>query len=173
MKRPFRYSLYLLGIAFLASACGNSATILRQDGNQLTRLKGEIIRSTANELFVVEESGAITSIKRNHVYDIDHPGNGLMIFGGLLTSYGLLNIQVGLPQCDEEKRKYGSAVGTSFCVGVFAPAVLGGLLFIRGAITWFSSFHHARSPRPKKGSKRAVALMPSLDYPGVTLVGEF
>ncbi|MCP3138193.1 hypothetical protein [Pyxidicoccus xibeiensis] len=119
-----------LTAALLALLCGCSttATISRVDGSSID---AKIARSDSNSLFVKTGGGAEAVIPRAQVADIDHPGNGTAVFGGLLSAYGALNIVAGMETCGEQ--------GGAYCVGTFLPAAIGVPMLIWGLTTWASS----------------------------------
>ena len=118
-------------VAFLLllSGCSTTATISRVDGGTYT---AKIVRSDQDSLFVKTSSnGSEIAIPRSNVSDIDHPGNGMAVFGALLTAYGGLNVAAGASTCGE--------VGGAYCVGTFLPAAVGLSTLIWGLTTWTNS----------------------------------
>lgn len=117
----------LLVISQFLINCGSTASIYKADG---TMTEGEIIGGD-NENLYVKIWGKDSSIPKSDIFNIDHPGNGLAVGGGILAAYGALNIAVGLPRCKDK--------GTGFCVGVFTPAVVGIPMLINGLLIWGKS----------------------------------
>lgn len=88
----------------------------------------------------VDGTGITTRIPRSEIKDIDHPGNVAATLGVLLTALGVLDIVFGASSCKDK--------GTAFCVGVFAPSVLGSGLTLYGGIV------HGRSVSAASGKGR-------------------
>ena len=87
---------------------------------------GVIVNSNDETVEVQGESQNYEPLRAN-IADVDHPGNVLAAIGGVLTSYGLVNIFLGAPHCADRE------IGTSYCLGVFTPAVLR-QVFIRDTV---------------------------------------
>lgn len=124
-----------LTVAFLLllSGCSTTATIGRVDGGAYT---ARIVRSDQRSLFVkTSAEGQEIAIPRANVSEIDHPGNGMAVFGALLTAYGAMNIAAGAGTCSE--------VGGAYCVGTVLPAAVGIPILIWGMNTWTNSTHAA------------------------------
>ena len=76
--------------------CGNTATITRSNGPSF---EARIVGSDRDRIYV---EGARAGIPREEIIDIDHPGNGAAVAGGILSAYGVLNIAVGASDCGIE-----------------------------------------------------------------------
>ena len=116
--------------SILFCGCSTAASISRADGKPIN---GKILRSSSSAIIVETKTGS-----RSNISDIDHPGNGVAIIGGLLGAYGAFNITQGVPLCEEN--------GPAFCGGVFLPAVVGGTMLIWGLSTWLGSTGAASMP---------------------------
>jgi len=79
-------------------ACSTTATITRRSDPPL---EAKIVRGTPVSVIVVD-GDSDRAIARDEIVDIDHPGNVSAVAGGLLSAYGLFNIAVGAPLCDEK-----------------------------------------------------------------------
>ncbi|MFP2931948.1 hypothetical protein ACLESO_43635 [Pyxidicoccus sp. 3LG] len=117
-------------VALLTLLCGCSSTA------RISRINGEPIearihRSNNETLFLRTEWGPDVALPRSEVVDIDHPGNGVAVAGGILSAYGALNIAAGLETCSE--------LGGAYCVGTFLPAAIGVPMLIWGLTTWGNS----------------------------------
>lgn len=128
-----------LAVALLTMLCGCSttATISRING---ATVEAKIARSDSSSLFVKTAEGPEVAIPRADVSDIDHPGNGTAVFGGLLSAYGAMNIAAGLETCGE--------LGGAYCVGTFLPAAIGIPMLIWGMTTWAGSTGAAANTSP-------------------------
>lgn len=115
--------------------CGSTASIKKTDG---TEISGRIIAGDDENIYIKTLAGQVP-IKKSEISDIDHPGNGLAVTGGIITAYGILNIAVGVPQCEEE--------GGAFCLGVFTPAGIGIPMFANGFSIWNRSKGNVNKPR--------------------------
>jgi hypothetical protein len=115
-------------LLMLICGCSTTATISRING---VDFDAKITHSDRELLFLKTEGGPEVAIPRKEVSDIDHPGNGTAVFGGLLSAYGALNIAAGIGTCSE--------VGGAYCVGTFLPAAVGLPMLIWGLRTWSNS----------------------------------
>ncbi|MDH5718906.1 MAG: hypothetical protein OEZ22_14865 [Spirochaetia bacterium] len=129
MKNLFILNLLII---FLLN-CGTGAIISKNDGQ---KIEGKILRNDKENMYIKTYSGE-EPIKKSDITDIDHPGNGVLIGGSILSLYGILNISVGLPQCQEQ--------GAAFCTGVFLPASIGIPMAIWGYFVWTDSVYAAES----------------------------
>lgn len=153
--------LVLGGLASLSSACGSSATVRTHDGRVY---EGKLHDGGPGVVAVGQTELAVAEID-----DIDHPGNGAAVAGGVLTTYGVINIAVGVPHCDEQ--------GAAFCLGVFLPAAVGVPMLGWGYITWQGSREEAHEYHDGKRRSR-VSVLPIVTSPegrasvGLTMSGE-
>jgi hypothetical protein len=116
----------------LALGCGTTADITCKNGMVY---HGQIVSSTRSAVRIESDDEEL-SIPRRRINDIDHPGNVAATLGGILTVYGILNIAVGAPGCEQKPSGY--------CEGVFLPALLGVALLIYGVSTYSRSVSAAR-----------------------------
>lgn len=114
--------------SLLICGCSTTATISRVNGREL---EAKIKRSTPGAVVVETNGGSEVSISRSDISDIDHPGNAVAVVGGLLSTYGAINIATGVSKCGEG--------GGAFCAGVFLPAAVGLPMLIWGLTTWIGS----------------------------------
>jgi len=119
--------------------CSRSATISRASGEQLS---ARIERSDQETIYVKVAGGREVHLARSEVADIDHPGNGVAVLGGLLSAYGAANIALGAGNCGE--------VNPAYCVGVFLPAAVGVSMLVWGLNTWFGSTDAASNYKPRR-----------------------
>ncbi|MFL5348715.1 MAG: hypothetical protein ACJ8AT_28295 [Hyalangium sp.] len=136
----------------LIYGCSTTATISRANGESLD---AKILRSAPGAVVVQIDNGSELRIPRSEITDIDHPGNGVAVVGGLLSAYGGLNIAAGAPKCSEN--------GGAYCTGVFLPAAIGASMLIWGLSTWISSTDAASSP-PSSGSVPKVPQASAFDF---------
>jgi hypothetical protein len=129
----------IYGASVLVLLGGCTATIVRspKDGGPID---GKIVGNSATKVYVLTPSGEEIGVPRAEIQEVDHPGNVIAIVGALLTVYGLYNISVGLPKCDEK--------GTAFCAGVLAPTVVGLPLMIGGLSVYVGSVSAAKGSAP-------------------------
>lgn len=117
------------------SACSTTATITRLSGPPV---EGDIVGGSRNSIVVTDDNGFRHAIPRSDIRDIDHPGNVHATVGGAVLAYGVLNIAVGLPECERRTDNQGA-----FCVGIFTPAVLGAGMILWGLLTHAGSVNAA------------------------------
>ena len=110
----------------LNASCSTTTTIYRNSGPPI---EASVVGGTPTSI-VVESDNGQDEVLRSDVYEYDYPGNVHAEFGGFLLGYGLLNIAVGLPKCDEQPSDQQAA----FCTGVFLPAVLGAGMLVWGVV---------------------------------------
>ena len=119
-----------LGIAtclMFVTGCSTTATVSRRSGPPI---EGHIQGGSKNSI-MIEADGHGVVVPRSDIEEIDHPGNVHTLIGGLLLGYGVFNIAVGVPECDNRPRDER----TAYCIGVFTPAVLGAAIMIWGLVT--------------------------------------
>jgi hypothetical protein len=138
-----------LFLAPLLTGCSTTATISRINQPEI---EAQIIRSDNDSHFVRTEGGSF-EIPRSSVSDIDHPGNVAATIGAIITGYGIVNIGVGLPDCDRR--------GAAYCVGVFLPAAIGAPIFAWGLGTWMKS---SAAAKPKPASSTNFAIVPTASF---------
>jgi hypothetical protein len=157
-------SLSLLLLAS-ATACSTTATITNKDA---TRAEVRIARSTPTELIVATRDGERV-IERDHVQEIDHPGNVAVVAGAALLAAGAANL-AGLYRCRENE-------SSDFCVGWAVGGALAGSglgLLIWGGTVWTNSVEAAGgAPSPVARLAPAVLGGPGRLSPGATLALSF
>lgn len=118
----------VLGLsAVLASACGTTTTLYRSGA---APTDATLVGGTPRSVIVESDAGR-EEIPRSDIYEFDYPGNVHANIGGVLVGYGILNIAVGLPKCDDRPADQRAA----FCAGVLMPAALGVGMLIWGLTT--------------------------------------
>jgi hypothetical protein len=133
--------------AALAGGCSTTATIHGRNG---LPDEATIVRGTSTSVMVDNGAGE-RAIPRSQIADIDHPGNVHAVVGAALLAYGILNISVGVPRCEEK--------GPAFCTGVFTPAAVGLGMSIWGLAVWSKS---NRAARENAGTGPELSLAPQL-----------
>jgi len=131
-------ALMPLALAVLAG-CGSSALLSMKRG---LMVEGRITGGDEDSVFVESESqegNSRIAVPRADITDIDHPGNVAATLGGILGAYGIANVAVGAPACDQR------GDGGAFCVGVFLPLTIALPIFIYGLVTWQRSRSAAAS----------------------------
>lgn len=132
--------------AALAIGCGTTATITRPGTSPV---EAKIMASDSQNIYV-ENAGGTTTIARDSITDIDHPGNVAATIGAIVTGYGIANIATGAPNCERE--------GAAYCTGVFLPALIGAPIMAWGIATYASSVSSAGSRNQK--TEPSVAIVP-------------
>jgi hypothetical protein len=107
--------------------CSTTATVSRRSGPPI---EGQIKGGSPNTI-AVDTGGGEVVVPRSDITEVDHPGNVHTLIGGLLLGYGVLNIAVGAPECENRPKDER----TAYCIGVFTPAVLGASIMIWGLVT--------------------------------------
>lgn len=133
---PTKITVTLLA-SILICGCSTTAKISRINGGTI---EAKIRRSTPGAVVVQTDKGSEASISRSDISDIDHPGNVAAVIGGLLSTYGAVNIAAGAPRCAEG--------GGAYCTGVFLPAAVGVPMLIWGLATWIGSTSAAAASSP-------------------------
>jgi hypothetical protein len=138
--------------AVAAIGCGTTATITRVNGPQI---EAKIVGGDETKLYVQNSSaGDSTSIARNDVTDIDHPGNVAALIGGVVSAYGVVNVVAGAPQCERK--------GAAYCTGVFLPAAIGLPIMMYGLYNWMDSTSAAKPNHGKATASVSVLPVASL-----------
>lgn len=99
-----------LGIA--NAACSTTATVYRRGAPPV---EASIVGGTADSI-LLERNGNLASVPRGAVTDVNHPGDVHALIGGGILSYGILNIAVGLPKCQDETQFSSSGERNGFCM---------------------------------------------------------
>ena len=134
------------GVALLLNAsCSTTTTIYRNSG---APLEATVVGGTPTSI-VLESGNGQDEVLRSDVYEYDYPGNVHANIGGVVLGYGLLNIAVGLSQCDEQPSDRQAA----FCAGVFLPAVLGAGMLVWGLVV-------NRSARTAVADRSGISALP-------------
>lgn len=154
--------LALVALALVAG-CGTTATITRRDG---ATVEAKILGGDSKKLYV-EEDGQPLEIDRNDVRDVSHPGKAATIVGGILSGYGVINIAVGAPMCNDK--------GAAFCTGVFLPEAVGLPLLIWGIATHAGSVSAQNTPPAEQAGIVVAPIIPmGAGQPaGAGIVGRF
>jgi len=116
--------------ACVATGCGTSATITRNDG---TLLEGWIQGGTQDSIIVEPRSGRRQEILRSEISDIDHPGNVHVLVGGIVFAYGGILAGTTAEHCTE------TGDNLSGCVLGFVPVLAGAGILTWGLVTWLGS----------------------------------
>ncbi|HEY7372351.1 MAG TPA: hypothetical protein VIF57_09350 [Polyangia bacterium] len=148
--------------------CGSTATISTRGG----QINGEIVSGDARNVYL-QGQGGVLAVSRQEITDIDHPGNGVALAGGIVSAYGVFNIAVGAPRCHEK--------GSSYCVGVFTPLAIGLPLMIYGLVVYGTSVSAAKpGSAGSRGRDAQLRLDPAVfrlagerASPGLVLGGRF
>jgi hypothetical protein len=167
MRFRSRFAHKTIAVALvLFSGCGTTATIRLDTG---AVVEGTIVRSN-REVIIFDNGVEEDRVPRRTVADIDHPGNVAGTIGLLLSLYGVINIAVGAPKCDEK--------GAAFCLGVFSPLAAGVILTGYGLSIYSTSVSAAGGGR--RGQARSGwVLTPTYAYtregggPGLLLLSSF
>jgi hypothetical protein len=139
-------------IAALCTGCGTTATITRVNAPPV---EAHIQGGDAENVYV-EGGGAVKTIPRKDITDVDHPGDGAIVAGSILSAYGALNIAVGAPQCQEK--------GDAFCTGVFLPAAIGIPILIWGIATHASSVAALSTPVASNQARAMIVPIVPTDH---------
>jgi hypothetical protein len=139
------FGLVALG---LVAGCGTTATIKRVDGSAV---EARIVGGDDRKLYL-EQDGEPLEVERRDVRDISHPGNAASIVGGILAGYGVINIAVGAPQCNDK--------GAAFCTGVFLPEAVGLPMLIWGIATHAASVSAAKTPPTEQAGIVVAPIVP-------------
>ncbi|NMO13516.1 hypothetical protein HPC49_09780 [Pyxidicoccus fallax] len=137
--------------------CSTTATISLINGG---RVEAKIQHGTKDALVLKTVAGVEVPVPRLEISDIDHPGNGDAVLGGLLSAYGALNIATNFETCRELR---GDA-RTPYCIGTFLPASVGVPMLIWGLTTWVSSRLAAASTSPSGYTGVVPSLPPSSPF---------
>jgi hypothetical protein len=157
--------VFCLSIAAFGTGCGTTATITRPG---LPEVEAKIQASDSQNIYV-ENAAGTTTIDRQSITDIDHPGNVAATIGAIVTGYGIANIALGAPDCDRG--------GAAYCFGVFLPAAIGAPIMGWGIATWLKSVQSAGPRKEKTEPSFAVVPVLSVDkkneYVGASAVMRF
>lgn len=67
-------------------ACGSGQARVSYGG---TSVKGEILSSSDDFVYVQKESGKVVSVPRTQIEEVEHPGQGDLVFDGVAVASGL------------------------------------------------------------------------------------
>ncbi len=152
--------VFCIPFAVLAIGCGTTATLTRPGAPEV---EAKIMASDSQNIYV-ENAGGTTTLARDSITDIDHPGNVAATIGAIVTGYGIANIATGAPDCDRE--------GAAYCTGVFLPAIIGAPIMAWGIATYARSVSTAASRKGKTEPSIAIVPVVSTDkkneYVGVS-----
>jgi hypothetical protein len=115
-----------LGLLPLALACSTTSTISRITEPDV---EADIVGGSRDSIFVSTDDGSEYEIPRRDISSIDYPGNVHTAIGAGILGYGVLNIAVGMDECQDRRDQQAA-----FCTGVFTPAILGAALMTWGII---------------------------------------
>src|SRR5688572_24976207 len=113
-------------LATCSMACSTTATIHRSNGMMM---EGSIEGGSPDYIVVTPRFGPRQEVPRSDIAEIDHPGNVHALLGGIFLGYGIVNIAVGMEECQNN----GDG---AYCTGVFLPAAVGTGLLVWGLTTW-------------------------------------
>jgi hypothetical protein len=102
-------------------------------------------------IFVRSDDDREFEIKRDDISSIDYPGNVHAAVGGGVLGYGVLNIAVGMPKCNEQ-----TDAKFAYCTGVFLPAAIG-----LGMIIWGLVVHHDQTSAVEDTSRESLLQNPT------------
>jgi hypothetical protein len=136
-----RFAFITLGSLAVCTGCSTTSTITRVD--QPT-VEDHIVGGDAENVYVGEKEAPQT-IPRSQIKDIDYPGDGAAVAGSILSGYGVVNIAVGAPLCDQK--------GAAFCTGVFLPLGIGLPILIWGIATHASAVGASHTPLQESASR--------------------
>ncbi len=144
-------------VAALTSACSQTATITRQRG---PAYEAKITRSDPTGLYVLGDDGREYRVPAEEVRDIDHPGNVLVVLGGVSLGFaGLL----ALPATGSNANTDGpDTSGVQMAAAMYG--ILGVAFLVPGLITWISSKNAAANLRPVAADLPPETL-PAAAYP--------
>ncbi len=111
-------------------AC-SSATIYRRDAPDL---EATIVGGNSKYLYVETEDGRVVQIERSKITDIDHPGNGEAVVGGLWVATWSLLVGM-LAELSGNMNDRNGALVTAFAVGILPGAIP----LVHGIVTWHQS----------------------------------
>lgn len=149
-----------LGFAMLCLACGCSTSAVLSRG-RLMDVEGKIEASDDEYIYVRTDTG-IKPVPKSEVTDVDHPGDGAIVVGAALATYGVINIGVGMKECEHRT----GAEKTGFCLGMVTPLTLGVILAAWGMAVHSGSVD-GMSRRPPRGARPQIGLEPGLSGLGV------
>ncbi|HEY0711659.1 MAG TPA: hypothetical protein VGF45_03235 [Polyangia bacterium] len=135
-----------VGLAVVCAGCSTTTVIKHRRGV----IEGHVVANN-HEAITVDSLLGETSIPRQSITEIDHPGNGHAVAGALLLMYGIANIAVGSSKCESE--------GAGFCVGVYLPAAAGAGMLAWGLHTW----NQAKKATKDPGASVHMGLAPWMD----------
>lgn len=170
-KNARRDPIGALALALLTAgtSCTTTAQVARRSGPDEV---GWIARSDEGALYIDEDgTGRTVRIAREDVRDVDHPGNGLMVAGGILLGlWGLLmintNFRHGLIDAGN-LRGSDAAGGLPVTVGLVVP---GALMFSIGALKYGQSKRAAARFEDATGRQQG-STDPAAPPPGVMPAG--
>jgi len=136
----------------LTLGCSTTSTIVR---TREPPLEGRIVGGSNESIFVATEAGGEYEIARSDVTDVDYPGNVHAAVGAGVLGYGVLNIALGMPGCNERTgdEKF------FYCAGVFTPAIIGA-----GLILWGLVVHEGQTSAFDDTSRRSDLAPPEPEF---------
>lgn len=153
--RTLRLPLAL--VMALSLGCSRSAIIHGAHG---TAIEGPIVGADADSI-TVDVDGTPQTIPRDGIRDIDHPGNGWLLFGALNTAaaigWGVGALAIRAEYAQSRPDSFADVVGDAVGYGLGMTAAIGfGLIHLAmgvpttiwGGITWHGSRQRAEVPVP-------------------------
>jgi len=148
-QKPYRESA--LCFALSLGACSPYAIIERRSRPPI---EARIIASDASTMTLEQPTGRTLTIGRDHIIDIDHPGNVAMALGLPNTVVGSLfavitvfmlpaAVEQGWPE-DGEEQPGAAAVALGFGILAAVNLAIGLPSFLWGSDIWFTSTGHAQ-----------------------------
>lgn len=143
--------------ATLSLGCSRSAIVYGAHG---ATIEGRIVGSDADSI-TVDVDGTRQIIPRESIRDIDHPGNGWLIFGAINTAaalaWGAGAVAIYTDYARSRPESVGEAFADVILYGLGMSAALGfGLMHLTvgvpttiwGGVTWHGSRQRAEAPAP-------------------------
>jgi hypothetical protein len=127
--------------------CSTTSTIARVNGPPI---EGDIVGGSRETIFVRSDDDREFEIPREEISSVDYPGNVHANVGAGVLAYGVLNIAVGLPKCNEQTDSKAA-----YCTGVFLPAAIGA-----GMIIWGLLVHHGQTSAFDDTSRESLLQKP-------------
>ena len=128
-------------VALLLTGCSTTATIHRQAG---PAYEATIVDSDRDSLYVLGDDGREYVVPAEQVRDVDHPGNVLVVVGGITLGVA------GLTAIAMSNNDRGSSSSTDWAVPALYGAIGLGLL-VPGLTTWARSTGAATNVMPRRG----------------------
>jgi hypothetical protein len=150
-----RSAVLALAALTTGASCTMNADVTRWSGpDQVARHEvGRIVRSDEGALYIERDgTGETVSVPRAEVHDVDHPGNVLMVVGGILLGLWAFRMTDSRFRQDLASDAPADAPPAHAVPVTFIFAVPGALLFSAGALFYARSkraaapFEHPGAP---------------------------